>query len=77
MDKPMEQMLREYRSNRDEIVELQQKLRELPGSESRGPLSDTIMAWKSAGGRDGQSGLSCCRQRWTPWSAGSRRYRTE
>ena len=34
MDKPMEQMLREYRSNRDEIVELQQKLRELPGSES-------------------------------------------
>lgn len=34
MDKPMEQMLREYRSNKDEIVELQQKLRELPGSES-------------------------------------------
>lgn len=34
MDKPMEQMLREYRSNRDEIIELQQKLRELPGSES-------------------------------------------
>lgn len=34
MDKPMEQMLREYRSNKDEIIELQQKLRELPGSES-------------------------------------------
>ena len=34
MDQPMEQMLREYRRNRDEIVELQQKLRELPGSES-------------------------------------------
>lgn len=34
MDKPMEQMLREYRSNRDEIIELQQKIRELPGSES-------------------------------------------
>lgn len=34
MDKPMEQMLREYQSNRDEIIELQQKLRELPGSES-------------------------------------------
>lgn len=34
MDKPMEQMLREYRSNRDEIVELRQKLRELPGSEN-------------------------------------------
>ncbi len=34
MDKPMEQMLREYRSNRDEIIELQHKLRELPGSES-------------------------------------------
>lgn len=34
MDKPMEQMLREYRSNRDEIIELQQKIREMPGSES-------------------------------------------